>query len=229
MTALQRAAAGVKFPPPYFNSRERNSPSAVITASWGFPWCAGKCPTLQLARRDQLSPGLCAGGEIQPQPRQGPAVELSATATASRCVSTKWDLALPKAPVLGDPLPVLIPSLCRGQQVTMKRGDTQQACPGLSQPRATQVTGQDSPVPCQPGALVPCAQRDSRRMRGHNGAAGVADGGARQRGPRLSAARTRVPWGDVGGAGRAEFVRWQQQLEPLPPADSVSAPRSVWG
>lgn len=51
----------------------------------------------------------------------------------------------------------------------------------------------------------------------------------RQRGGRLSMARTRVPWGDVGGGGRAEFVHGQQQLEPLPPADSVSAPHSVWG
>lgn len=60
-------------------------------------------------------------------------------------------------------------------------------------------------------------------MRGHEAQWGLLAAEPWQRGSCLSMARTCVPWGDTGRGGRAGFVRWQQ-LEPLPPADSVSAP-----
>lgn len=148
---------------------------------------------------------------------------------APRCVSSKWDLALPQAPVLGDPLPVLIPSLCRGQEVTLQEVTHSRhilVCPSLMPPGSPGRTAL-SPVSLVRLFLVPSEFPEAcgdtmEQLR-------LLTVKPRQRGRCLSTARTRVPWGDVGGAGRAEFVRWQQQLEPLPPADSVSAPRSVWG
>lgn len=150
-------------------------------------------------------------------------------AVAPRCVSIKRELALPQAPVLGDPLPVLIPLLCRGQEVTLQEVTHNRhivVCPSLMPPRSPGRTAL-SPVSLVRLFLVP---NEFPEGCGHTmEQLGLLTVELRQRGHCLSTARTRVPWGDVGGGGRAEFVHGQQQLEPLPPADSVSAPRSVWG
>lgn len=78
-------------------------------------------------------------------------------AMAPRCVSSKWDLALLQGLVLGDPLPVLIPSLCRGQEVTLQEGTHNRhilVCPSLMPPRSPGRTAL-SPVSLVRLFLVP--------------------------------------------------------------------------
>lgn len=122
--------------------------------------------------------------------------ELLAAATAERCVISEQDVALPQVPILGD-LVVLGPSP-RGGGDTLWRGDAA----GMSQsiPASCQL-GHQAGQPCPPTSLArlfllprefPGGCRDTTE---HLGLLMEPW----QRGPHVSAAGTRVLWGDVGG------------------------------
>jgi len=200
----------VKLPPPCFTPRGKKSPSAASNHK------AGAARSVWGGDGADGPPGSCPDGEVQASPPQEAAIELLATAMASRCVGSA---AGSDRDLARDP-----PSLCsspRHAEVTLWGGNaagTSQSLPASHQPGGW--AGQLCPL--QPGTLFPRAPRVSRGMRRQSGAAEAADGRA--------AAAWAPPergWDTCPVArGRAESVSWQQ-LEPLPPADSVSAPLGV--
>lgn len=179
-----------------------NVPQQRATAKLGLPQRAGQRRTPQPARRERTSPRPVFWGGRNPAPGSASSGHSVGALAASA--------ALPRVPALGDNLAVLVPSPLGGD--TAQRG-----CKGHV-PASHQRGHQRWPPP--PCSLCP------ERFRKDAGTHGAAGAEPWQRGSRLSVARTRVPWGDTGRGGGAGSVRWQR-LEPLPPADSVSAALAV--
>lgn len=172
-------------------------------------------------------PGSCPDGELQPLVAVGSCHRAAGNSHGvAACWQHCWQRAGPgpaASPRFGGPALHACPLAAQGS-----RGDTPQRGDAVGMSRsipASRQLGHRAGQPCPPPAWHVCSlcPEFPEGCGNTTEQLGLLMEELWQCGPHMSAARTCVPWGDVGGVGgRAEFVHWQQ-LEPLPPADSVSA------
>lgn len=155
---------GVKLPPPYFTPRgKKKSPSAVNNPKTGAAHSVQRSvPPCSRPGGSEPPLGLCPDGEIQPPATAGSCCRAGGNGHGGRGLSAALPAASGtwpccKPPFWGTPSPCSSP---HHAEVTLCGEGMQRACPSPSQPHASRVTGQDSPVPWH---ACSCAQRVSAR------------------------------------------------------------------